>query len=201
MSCRTQSFRPVVSRGRFCPAGCRCGGFATGTLLAWLCRLGLGRVRGLCLAWALLSCRVLLRRLRRRDSLEVAVPLGLGLVLGLRLTLVRLSNRVQLRRLCRRARLGLLCHWIDTWCNEVGLCFTSVRCGGEYCCPLFPLYKQSPPLRGGCRRQPAGGGVIYAPTPPPSLVPGRRGNAVPLRLCFKHFQAVLLGIAPEKSYM
>ena len=35
---------------------------------------------------------------------------------------------------------------------------------------LFPLYKQSPPLRGGCRRQPAGGGVIYAPAPPASLV-------------------------------
>ncbi len=37
---------PVVLRGRFCPAGCCCGGFAAGTLLAWLCRLGLGRVRG-----------------------------------------------------------------------------------------------------------------------------------------------------------
>ena len=63
--------------------------------------------------------------------LRLAVPLGLGLVLGLRLTLVRLYNRVQLRRLCRRALLGWLCHWIDTWCNEVGLCYTSVRCGGE----------------------------------------------------------------------
>ena len=34
----------------------------------------------------------------------------------------------------------------------------------------FPLYKQSPPLRGGCRRKPAGGGVIYTPAPPASLM-------------------------------
>ena len=35
---------------------------------------------------------------------------------------------------------------------------------------LFPIYKQSPPLRGGCRRKPAGGGVIYALTPPAFLM-------------------------------
>ncbi len=67
-----------VSRGRFCPAGCCCGGFAAGTLLAWLCRLGLGRVLGLCLALVRLSGRVLLRRLRRLDALGLAVPLGIG---------------------------------------------------------------------------------------------------------------------------
>ena len=39
-------FRPFVSRWCVCPAGCCCGGFAAGARLGWLCRLGLGRVRG-----------------------------------------------------------------------------------------------------------------------------------------------------------
>ena len=78
-----QSFRPVVSRGRFCPAGCRCGGYAAGALLGWLCRLGLGRVRGPSsrvgafvlpgAAAAAIAAGTLLRWLRR---------LGLGRVRG-----------------------------------------------------------------------------------------------------------------------
>ena len=46
--------------------------------MGWLCRCDLDWVLGLSLALARLSCRVLLRRLRRRDALEVAAPLGFG---------------------------------------------------------------------------------------------------------------------------
>ena len=41
---------PLVSRGRVCPAGCSCGGFAAGARLGWLCRLGFDWAIGLCLA-------------------------------------------------------------------------------------------------------------------------------------------------------
>ena len=107
LSCWLRLFRPLVSRGRVCPSGCSCGGYAAGALLGRLCRLGLSRVRGLSLAWARLTGRVLLRRLCRRCAFGSAVPLGLGLVLSLRLTLARLSCRMQLRRLCRRCAFGL----------------------------------------------------------------------------------------------
>ena len=76
MSRQTQSFRPLVSRWRVCPAGCCCGGCAAGARLGWLCRCDLDWVLGLSLALARLSCRVLLRRLCRRYALRLAVPLG-----------------------------------------------------------------------------------------------------------------------------
>ena len=105
--------------------------------------------------------------------------LSLGRVRGLRLALVHLSCRVLLRRLCRRGALGWLCPWIDTWCMECGrssyvgalrLRWTRMR--------FSPLYKQSPPLRGGCRREPAGWCAARAPTLrfyfcPAALIPGR----------------------------
>ena len=37
----------------------------------------------------------------------------------------------------------------------------------------FSLINKSPPLRGGCRREPAGGGAVHAPSPPAPLMPGR----------------------------
>ena len=79
----------------------------------------------------------------------------------------------------RRCALGWLCPWIDTWCMERGrlsyvgalrLRWTRMR--------FSPLYKQSPPLRGGCRREPAGWCAARAPTLrfyfcPAALIPGR----------------------------
>ena len=104
----------------------------------------------------------------------VAAPLGLGLVLSLRLTLARLSGRMQLRRLCRRCAFGLavpLGFGLNAWPRG---CAADTL---DLDVPFSP-YKQSPPLRGGCRRQPAGGGMVYALIPPASLIPGRSGSYV-----------------------
>ena len=96
------------------------------------------------------------------------------MVLGLRLTLVRISCRVRLRRLCRRCAFGLAVPlglgWMHGRVDVLRIRWTLMS-------PLSP-YKQSPPLRGGCRRQPAGGGVVRAPIPPASLIPGRSGSYV-----------------------
>ena len=105
LSCRTRTPGPLVSRRCVCPAWCSCGGCAAGARLGWLCRWGLGWVRGLSLALARLSCRVQLRRLCRRCALGLAVPLGFGWVHGLRLALARLSCRVQLPRFAAGAFL------------------------------------------------------------------------------------------------
>ena len=180
-----------------------------------------------------MSYWVLLRRLRRRDALRLAVPFGfwlgawpascvgafilpgaaaaalppvrvwVGCALGLGWGAWRVS-RVGAYILPDAAAAALppvrfwvgCAAWVWAGCMAAWMC-----CGYAGHRRSFSPYKQSPPLRGGCRRQPAGGGVINVPAPPASLVPGRRGNAVPLRLCFKHSQAGLLGIAPEKSYM
>ena len=106
--------------------------------------------------------------------------LGLGWVLGLRLALVRLPRRVLLRRLCRRGALGWLCPWIDTWCMECGrLSYVGALRRRWTRMRFSPLYKQSPPLRGGCRREPAGGGAWHVRRPlrfyfcPAALIPGR----------------------------
>ena len=120
-----------------------------------------------------LSFWVLLRRLCRRCALGSAVPLGLGWALGLRLAQVRLSCRALLRRLCRRCALGWLCRL-----GLGGRLAAWIGCGYAGHRRSFSPYKQSPPLRGGCRRQPAGGGVVRAPIPPASLIPGRSGSYV-----------------------
>ena len=65
---------------------CRRGAFG------WLCRWGVGWVRGLSLALVRLSGWVLLRRLRRRCAFGLAAPLGIGWVLGTYLTLARLDS-------------------------------------------------------------------------------------------------------------
>ena len=129
LSCWLRLFRPLVSRGRVCPSGCSCGGFAAGALLGRLCRLGLSRVRGLSLAWARLTGRVLLRRLCRRCAFGSAVPLGLGLVLSLRLTLARLSGRMHLRRpfISRRRACPTAC-CCGAGCPGYGSRRTGVSC-------------------------------------------------------------------------
>ena len=175
LSCRMRSFRPLVPRGCACPTGCSCGGYAAGALLGWLCPLGFGWVHGRRLARVRLSCRVRLRRLCRRCTLGLAVPLGLGGVLGVSLALVRISCRVLLRRLRRRCAFGLavpLGFGLDAWPRGCAADTLDLDVP-----PLSP-YKQSPPLRGGCRRQPAGGGMVYALIPPASLIPGRSGSYV-----------------------
>ena len=115
-----------------------------------------------------------LRRLCRRCAFGLAVPLGFGRVLGVCLAWMRLSCRMQLRRPCRRCAFGLgvpLEFGLDAWPRG---------CAADTLDLDVPLstYKQSPPLRGGCRRQPAGGGVVRAPIPPASLMPGRSGSYV-----------------------
>ena len=63
--------------------------------------------------------------------------------------------------------------WVWAGCMAAWMC-----CGYAGHRRSFSPYKQSPPLRGGCRRQPAGGGVVRAPIPPASLMPGRSGSYV-----------------------
>ena len=135
--------------------------------------LGFGRVLGVCLAWMRLTGLVQLRRLCRRCAFGLAVPLGFGRVLGVCLAWARLSCRMQLRRLCRRCAFWWLCPWVWAGCMAAWMC-----CGYAGHRRSFSPYKQSPPLRGGCRRQPAGGGVVRAPIPPASLIPGRSGSYV-----------------------
>ena len=121
-----------------------------------------------------MSFWVLLRRLCRRGAFGLAVPLGLGWALGLRLASARLSCWVLLRRLWPPMRSWVGCAaWI--W---VGCLAAWIGCGYAGHRRSFSPYKQSPPLRGGCRRQPAGGGVVRAPIPPASLIPGRSGSYV-----------------------
>ncbi len=71
------------------------------------------------------------------------------------------------------ARLGGCAAWIWVGCLAAWMC-----CGYAGHRRSFSPYKQSPPLRGGCRRQPAGGGMVYALIPPASLIPGRSGSCV-----------------------
>ena len=63
--------------------------------------------------------------------------------------------------------------WVWAGCMAAWMC-----CGYAGHRRSFSPYKQSPPLRGGCRRQPAGGGVVRAPIPPASLIPGRSGSYI-----------------------
>ena len=100
---------------------------------------------------------------------------------ALSLALVRLSCRVQLRRLCRRCAFGLavpLGLGLGAWpSSRMGALVLPAHARTSQLRwtspPHFSFTKQSPPLRGGCRLQPAGGGEVNAPISPALLTPGR----------------------------
>ena len=126
------------------------------------------------LAWARLSCRVQLRRLCRRCAFGLAVPFGFWLG-AWRVSRVDAFDRPG----AATAAMPPVRVWVGCALG-FGLDAWPRGCAADTLdldVPFSP-YKQSPPLRGGCRRQPAGGGMVYALIPPASLIPGRSGSYI-----------------------
>ena len=162
----------------------------------WLRRLGLGWVPGLRLAWARLSCLSVqpVSLMSTRSAFVsrgrvypagcscggcaagarwgLAAPLGLGVGAWL-------SSRVGAFILPGAAAAAVppVRVWVAVplWVRQ-GAWRVDVLRICRTLMPPFPPYKLSLPLRGGCRRQPAGGGAVHAPSPPASLYPAGWGT-------------------------
>ena len=96
--------------------------------------------------------------------------------------MVRLPSRVLLRQLWPPVRVWVAAPFDLSRVHGLRFAYVCCSAGATHAGasqlrwtspPPFSLTKQSPPLRGGCRLQPAGGGEVHAPSPPAPLTPGR----------------------------